>query len=82
MIYLKGVLAGIVAAVVASVIYILAVFVFPLLVPFLMSRITGTGGMAAASFSDGPVLAIAAIAFVVGFYWQFRRGSARRPHAR
>lgn len=82
MIYLKSVLAGMVAALVASVIYILAVFVFPLLLPFLLSRISVTGGAAAASFSDGPVLGIAVIAFAVGFSWQFRRGSQTRPRAR
>ncbi len=35
MIYFKGVLVGMLAALVASVIYLLAVFVFPLLLPFL-----------------------------------------------
>lgn len=73
---------GMVAAVVASVIYILAVFVFPLVLPFVLSRMTGAGGAAAASFSVGPVLGIAVVAFVAGFYWQFRRGSEPRPGAR
>ena len=81
MIYLKSVLVGMVAALVASVIYILAVFVFPLLLPFLLSRISGTGGTAAASFSSGPVLGIAVVAFAAGFYWQFRRASQTRPRA-
>ena len=75
MIYLKGVLVGMVTALVASVIYILAVFVFPLLLPFLLSRIAGTGGTSAGSFSEAAVLGIAVVAFAVGFYWQFRRGS-------
>ena len=81
MIYLKGVVAGMVTALVASVIYILAVFVLPLLLPFVLSRIAGTGGAATASVSEGPVLGIAIIAFAVGFYWQFRRGSQARPRA-
>jgi hypothetical protein len=82
MMYLKSVLAGMVAALVASVIYILAVFVFPLVFPFLMSRMTGGVGMAAAVLSEGEVLGIAIVAFAVGCYWQFRRGSAPRRRAR
>lgn len=76
--YLKSLLVGIVAALVASVLYVMAVFVLPILVPFLLSKITGTGGAAGASLSDGPVLIIAVIAFAAGFYWQLRRGSAVR----
>jgi hypothetical protein len=66
---------AIVAALAASVVYVVAVFVLPLLVPFLVSRLTGTSGGAGASFGDGPVLAIALVAFAAGFYWRFRRGS-------
>ena len=80
MIYLKGILVGILVAVAASVLYVLAVFVLPLLLPFLLSRITGTGGVAGASFSSGPVLGIALVGFAAGFYWEFRRASrTRRP---
>jgi hypothetical protein len=81
-IYLKSVLVGIVAALVASVLYILAAFVLPLLLPFLLSRIAGTGGTAAATVSEGPVLGIALMAFVVGSYWEFRRVSKIRSHVR
>ena len=82
MIYLKCVLVGMVAALVASAIYILAVFVLPIVLPFLLSRITGGSGAAGASFSDVEVLGIAVLAFAVGFYWQFRRSSEPRPRAR
>ena len=82
LIYFKSILVGIVAALVASVIYILAVFVVPILLPFLLSRVAGTAGAAGASFSEGPVLGIAAVAFAFGFYWQFRRGSRARPRVR
>lgn len=44
MIYLKSFLFGIVMAIAASALWILAVFVFPILVPFLLSRVTGAGG--------------------------------------
>jgi hypothetical protein len=81
MIYLKGILVGVLAAMAASVFYVLAVFVVPILFPFLLSRITGNGGVAAASFSTGPVLGIALAAFAVGFYWEFRRASRTRRHA-
>jgi hypothetical protein len=81
MIYLKSILVGISVAVAASVLYVLAVFVLPLLLPFLLSRVTGTGGMAAASLSSGPVLVIALVAFAAGFYWQFRRASRTRWRA-
>jgi hypothetical protein len=82
LIYLKCVVVGMAAALVASAIFILVVFVFPILLPFLLSRITGTGGAAGASFSDVEVLGIAVIAFAVGFYWQLRKGSEPRRRAR
>lgn len=75
---LKSLLVGIVAALVASVLYVMAVFVLPILVPFLLSKIAGTSGAAGASLSDGPVLIVAVVAFAAGFYWQLRRGSAVR----
>ena len=81
MTYLKAAVAGMIVASAACVIYILIAFVFPLVLPFLASRITGSGGMAAASISSGPVLAIAGVGFVAGFFWQFRRGTEHRPRA-
>lgn len=83
MTYLKSVLVGMIAALCASVLYVLAVFVLPLVLPFLLSRFSGAGvGSAGASFSEASVLAVAVIAFAAGFYWQARRGSAARRHAR
>ena len=82
MIYLKGILVGILVAVAASVLYVVGVFVLPLLLPFLLSRITGTAGAAGASFSTGPVLGIALVGFAGGFYWEFRRASRTRRHTR
>ena len=77
MVYLKSLVAGVVAAVAASILYILAVFVLPVVLPFLLSRFTGEGGTAAGYFSTGPLLGIALLAFIVAFAWQLRRG--RRP---
>jgi hypothetical protein len=78
MAYFKSFVAGVVAAVAASILYILAVFVLPVVLPFLLSRFTGEGGTAAGYFSTGPLFGIALLAFVAAFAWQLRRG--RRPH--
>jgi hypothetical protein len=77
MIYLKSFVAGVVAALAASILYILAVFVFPVVLPFVLSRFTGEGGTAVGYFSSGPLFGIAFVAFVVAFAWQLRR--ARQP---
>ena len=83
MIYLKSVLVGIAAAMTASVIYIVAMFVIPLLLPFLLARMTGSvgGGAAGAVVSEGPLVGIALAAFAAGFYWQLRRASKTRRSA-
>jgi ABC-type transport system involved in cytochrome c biogenesis permease component len=73
-IYLESVLAGITVALVATVVWLLAVFGLPLFVPFLVSRVTGSGGGSAASFSSGPLIGIALAAFLAGFYWKLHRG--------
>ena len=78
MVYLKSLVAGVVAALAASVLYVLMVFVFPVVLPFVLSRFTGEGGTAAGYFSTGPLLGIAFLAFVAAFAWQLRRG--RQPH--
>jgi hypothetical protein len=76
--YIKSFLVGILAALAASVLYVLAVFVLPLLLPFLLTRAGGAGvGAAAASFTTASVLGVATIAFAGGFYWQLRRSSHR-----
>jgi hypothetical protein len=77
LVYLKSLVAGIVAAVAASILYILTVFVFPVVLPFILARFTGEGGATAGRFSSGPLLVIAFLAFAAAFAWQFRR--ARRP---
>lgn len=82
MIYLKGVLVGVIAALVASAIYVPVVFVLPFLIPFVLSRITGGGiGFASASVSTGPLLAIAVVAFALGFSWEVKAPSGLRPRS-
>ena len=78
MIYIKSILVGIVAAVAVAVLWVLTIFVGPVVIPFLISRITNSGGIGAASIGSGSILAAGLIGFVIGFYWQFRRLSRRR----
>jgi hypothetical protein len=75
MIYLKSFLFGIVAAIAASVLWILVAFVFPIVIPLALSRVTGGGGAEAASIGSGSILAAGLVGFAAGFYWQFRRSS-------
>jgi hypothetical protein len=78
LIYFKSIVAGIVAAVAVAVLWILAVFVFPILIPLIMSRVSGSGGIGIVSIGSGSILIAALGGFVSGFYWQFRRLSKRR----
>jgi hypothetical protein len=77
MIYVKSLVFGIGAAIVASMLWILAVFVLPILAPFLLSRISGSAGAGAAgaSIGSGSILVAALVGFVGGYYWKFRRVS-------
>jgi hypothetical protein len=81
MIYLKSAIVGIVAALAAAAIWILVVFVLPIAIPFLVSRLPGneTGSAGGhAVISEGSILAVALVGFVAGFYSQFRRTRNRR----
>ena len=76
MIYFKSCVVGIVVALAASAVWILIVFVLPLVVPVLVSRLPGPdggAGMATAFIDAGSILAVALVGFIVGFYWAFRR---------
>jgi hypothetical protein len=76
MVYVKSALVGLLTALAACVIYILAVFVLPLLLPFLLSRFSDAGvGAAGATFSTGPLSIVAVIAFAWGFYRNLRRSA-------
>jgi hypothetical protein len=71
--YVKSLLSGLVGALLASAIWVLAVFVLPLVVPVLIGRFTGSGGVATASFSSGPLVLVAMVGFVAGAWWGLRR---------
>ena len=71
--YLRGVLFGAGGAVIAAVLWVLVAFVLPIVLPMLMSRITGEGGASGAAISSGSVLLAALIGFAAGFYFGVRR---------
>lgn len=82
MAYLKSLLVGIVVALATSAVWILVVFVLPLAIPALVSRLPGPDGgasMATAYIDSGSILAVALVGLVAGFYWQFRRIRKSRP---
>ena len=77
MIFFKSFVVGMVVALAASAVWILIVFVAPLAVPVLVSRLPGSDGgvsMTTAYIDSASILAVALIGFIVGFYWAFRRG--------
>ena len=78
------ILLGFAAALATTVLWILAAFVLPIFVPFLMFRVTGStgAGVGAASIGSNSILAAALVGFAVGFSWQFRRLSKRRVQER
>jgi hypothetical protein len=72
-VYLKTFLVGMGGSVVAMLLWIACAFFLPIYLPFLISRVTGTGGMAAASVGSGSVFLAALIGFVIGAAWEMRR---------
>ena len=81
MIYLRCLTAGVVAATFTAMLWVLAVFVLPIFVPMLISRVTGSGGTAAATVDSGSILLAVLAGFAAGCWWQFRRES-RAPRYR
>ena len=73
MVYLKTFLVGMGGSVVAVLLWITCALFLPIYLPFLISRITGTGGVGAASIGSGSVLVAALLGFVIGAAWEMRR---------
>ncbi len=77
MLYVKGVLFGLVGAIAAATLWVVLVFVLPVVMPMLMSRLirgndgAGAGG-GSASISEASILLAALIGFGVAFYWKVR----------
>ena len=77
MMMMKSLAAGVVAAI-AVVIGIVLFEIVRVAIVFAWLSRSGSGGIGAVSSSLGPVLLAAVAAFVVGFWWQFRRQRALR----
>ena len=73
MVYLKTFLVGIGGSVVAMLLWITCALFLPIYLPFLLSRITGTGGGSMAFVGSGSVLVAALIGCVIGAAWEMRR---------
>ena len=81
--YVRSFVVGIVVALAASAVWILIVFVAPLAVPVLVSRLPGTdggAGMASAYIDSDSILVVALVGFIAGFYWTFRRARHTRQN--
>ena len=73
MIYLKSVLFGVGGAALAAVLWITVKFVLPLYLPYVVSRITQTGGASGASITSGSILIAGLAGFAIAFAWEWRR---------
>jgi len=71
---LRSALFGLATAILAVVVWIIAKFVIPIWVPYLLSRFGNDGlGGATATISSGSILIAAVLGFALGFFWRFRR---------
>ena len=77
MIYLKCILAGIAAVLLSVLLLILLLAAWQY---FLVFRTSGSGGIGAVSggLDMLAALVLVGVIFAGGFYWQFRRSSAKR----
>ena len=73
MVYLKTFLVGMGGSVVAVLLWITCALFLPIYLPFLISRVTGTGGVGAAYVGSASVLVAALLGFVIGAAWEMRR---------
>jgi len=78
MLVVRSLLVGVATALIAAVLWIVTMFILPIAAPFIVSRLTGTGGMGAAVIDSNSVLAAAFGGFVVGVLWTTQRGMRRR----
>jgi hypothetical protein len=73
MIVVKSFLFGVGGAVVAAVVWIVVAFVLPIVVPYAIGRLRGTGGVAGGYVTSGGVLLAALVGFLVAFVWGWTR---------
>lgn len=77
MVYFKLFLVGLGGAVLASVIWLVAAFILPLYVPYVVERIRGRGGVSSAYVSSDSVLVAAVIGFLIAAMWEWYRLRSR-----
>jgi hypothetical protein len=73
MVYLKSFLFGLGGSVLAVVLWFTVAFILPVYGPYLVRRITGTGGVADAYISSNSILLAALIGFIIVFAWEWHR---------
>ena len=73
MAYLKSFLFGIGGAVLAVVLWITVKVILPMYVPYLIARVTGTGGISTGYIGSGSILLAALIGFIIAFAWAWYR---------
>ena len=71
MIYLKSVLFGVGGAALAAVLWITVKFVLPLFVPYVVSRIMGTGGASGARITSDSIWIAGVVGFIIAFAWKW-----------
>lgn len=78
---LTSILAGLAAVAIAFALCILLILVLPMAASMVLSRgASGSAGVGAVSFNIGepPIVAVALVAFAIGFTWRFRRSARTR----
>ena len=73
MVYLKSFLFGLGGSALAVVLWITVAFVLPMLVPYLVARVRGTGGVSFGYIGSGSILLAALIGFIIAFAWEWHR---------
>jgi hypothetical protein len=73
MVYLRSFLLGIGGALLAVILWIMVAFILPLFVPYLVGRVTGTGGISSGYIDSRSILIAALIGFILAFAWTWYR---------
>ena len=73
--YLGSCAVGIGGALIASVLWIVVALVLPMVMPYVIGRLRGTGGMSVGYVSSNSVLIAAVIGFLVAFLWHRLRST-------
>lgn len=77
MAFLRSLAIGLLGACGATLLWIVVTVVVPFIVPMVLARLKGDGGIAAVSVSSGSLLIVFLVGFVVAFGWSWLRSGAR-----